>query len=321
MTPPPPRPAAPATGTARGRAHAPDGRPDRETLRTLPVRHLGIADLSACSDLGESRGWGREEHKWRLLLTAGQGYGIEAPDVPGALLGTVVLTPYAATGPGAGHCCVSMVLVAERCARQGLGRRLMEHALAETGDAVPFLSATDAGRPLYEQLGFTAAGSVAMVTGRFRVPDAAPASPVPVRPATAADLPAVRALDAPVFGADRTGLLARLPAFAGRFVVAATAYGTLTGFAASWPNGHNTVIGPVVAEDLPTAQALITDLGLHIPGEIRVDVDARHPALAAWLRAHGVAQEQGVCTLMARSAAGIPGDASRRFAPYSAALG
>src|SRR5882724_590787 len=42
---------------------------------------------------------------------------------------------------------ISMVLVATRYNRQGLGRRLMTHALAEAGDAVVLLNATDLGQP------------------------------------------------------------------------------------------------------------------------------------------------------------------------------
>lgn len=306
-------------------------------LLDLPVRRLTVADLAACSDLAESRGWGREEHKWRLLLTAGQGYGVDAPDRPGALIGAFVLTSYAslpgpgASGSAAGYTAISMVLVAERCARQGLGRRMMVHAIAESGDAVPFLTATENGRPLYELLGFTSVGRLTMLTGHFSAagPEGPP-SPTGaaeavehtprVRAANASDMQAVRAFDAPAFGADRTELLARLPAFADRFVVAEASDGSLTGFAASWPNTRNTVVGPVVAEDLRTAQALIADLGRHAPGEIRFDVDARHEELETWLRAHGLNGEFG-CTLMVRTAPDLPGRPARRFAPYSVALG
>lgn len=332
MTPPPQAP---------GRPRLP-----RQELRELPVRRLTVADLAACCDLAESRGWGREEHKWRLLLTAGQGYGVAAPDDPGALIGAFVLTSYGSHGSygdeggeghqgegretgsrGAGFTAISMVLVAERCERQGLGRRMMQHALAESAGTVPFLTATDNGRPLYEQLGFTGVGRLTTLTGHFaRTDEGAPAlstpTPTPVRLATAADMPAVLSLDAPVFGADRTELLARLPAFAGRFVVAEDGRGSLAGFAASWPNTRNTVIGPVVAEDLRTARSLIADLGSHAPGEIRFDVDARHDGLEAWLRAHGLTGDGG-CSLMVHSASAcdLPGDVMRRFAPYSVALG
>ncbi|GAB2912092.1 GNAT family N-acetyltransferase [Streptomyces mayteni] len=285
----------------------------------LPVRRLDLADLTACLDLADSRDWTREEHKWRLLLTAGQGYGIDAPagDPLGGLIATVVVTAY-----GDDHRCLSMVLVAERYARRGIARHLMRHALAECGPATAFLSATEQGRPLYEQLGFKAVGSLTTIRGTFTgaVPPPTGAASA-VRPATAADLPAVLAYDRPVFGADRTGLLTRLPAFADRFLVAADARtGRLAGFAAAWPNPSSVVIGPVVADDTATAQALIARLGAEAGRAVRYDVDARHPELGAWLRANGLGDGHDT-TLMVRGAPDIPGDITRRFAPYSVALG
>lgn len=287
----------------------------------LPVRRLTTRDLTACSDLAESRDWGRETHKWRLLLTAGQGYGIDAPDRPGALIGAFVLTPYPALPGGRAYTCVSMVLVAERFARRGLGRRLMRHALHESGDAAAFLSATPNGRPLYEELGFRAVGASCMLTGHFTPPtDRQTSTGVAVRTARAADLPAVRALDAEAFGADRTGLLARLPAFADRFLVAEDTAGALTGFAAAWPNGGTTVLGPVVADTPATARALVTDLAALAPGPVRFDLERRHEELDGWLRACGLTGDF-CCTLMVHTAPDIPGDAALRFAPYSVALG
>jgi GNAT superfamily N-acetyltransferase len=294
-------------------------------LTRLPVRRLTLDDLTACSDLAESRAWGRESHKWRLLLTAGQGYGVDAPDRPGTLIGAFVLTSYGALPGDRPYACVSMVLVAERFARRGLGRHLMRHALAACGDSAAFLSATPNGRPLYEELGFRTVGTSRMLTGHFTpdpADDADTAAPAPaVRPATPADLPDVSALDARAFGADRTELLTRLPDFADRFVVTRDeATGTLHGFAAAWPNGATTVLGPVVAEDHRTAHALITDLAGAAPGPVRFDLDERHRELGDWLRRRGLTGDF-CCSLMVHTAPDLPGDAGLRLAPYSVALG
>ncbi|WP_230423349.1 GNAT family N-acetyltransferase [Streptomyces radicis] len=280
-----------------------------------PIRRLTVHDLPACLDLAVDRGWPREAHKWRLLLTAGQGYGVDAPPGEGGgLIASVVVTPYADT-----HRAIGMMVVAERRERQGIGRALMRHALAECGTAAVFLSATDNGRPLYEQLGFKAVGAFTTLTGRFTggPEDAGPA--VTVRPATAGDLPAVLSYDRPVFGADRTELLARLPSFADRFLVAERA-GRLIGYGASWPNVTTTVIGPLLADDEATARALLARLGAAAPLPIRFDADDRHPDLADWLRKRGLA-DRGRCALMVTGSPDLPGDITRRFAPYSVAMG
>ena len=113
----------------------------------LQTRRLTLADLPACLALAVSRDWGAEERKWRLLFDVGEIYGME--DEGGGLVATVVLTRYP---PDSGV--ISMVLVAERLGRRGLGTRLMRHVL-EVADRGPIhLYATANGRPLYDKLGF-----------------------------------------------------------------------------------------------------------------------------------------------------------------------
>ncbi|MGP3967884.1 GNAT family N-acetyltransferase [Streptomyces sp. 6N223] len=301
----------------------------RSALATLPIRRLTPADVPACLDLAADRGWPREERKWRLLLSAGQGFGIDADarGGHGGLIAAVVATSYAADDPRLAISSIGMMLVAARHERRGLGLRLLTHALAECGTPAAFLTATEAGRPLYERLGFTTVSTLSSLRGALAAPGApGAAGGVHVRPATAADLPAVLAYDLPVFGADRTGLLTRLPSFADQFLVAQAepAPGApITGYAAAWPNPDSTVIGPLLAEDLPTAQALITRLAADAPAGVplRFDADARHPELERWLRAAGLAGEPATTTLMVRGAPDLPGDLARRLAPYSVALG
>ncbi|MFK8908264.1 GNAT family N-acetyltransferase, partial [Streptomyces sp. YS-3] len=136
-------------------------------LDELPIRRLTIDDLVSCADLSENRGWQREEHKWGLLLTAGTGYGIDDPDGKG-LVTACVVTSYEDLAA------IGMVLVAEKYARQGVGRRLMRHVLGELGDRPVTLHATAYGQPLYEQLGFETTGRAEMIRGHFR-----PSGPAP----------------------------------------------------------------------------------------------------------------------------------------------
>lgn len=133
-------------------------------LASAPIRRLTLRDLTACADLSEDRGWPREEHKWGFLLTAGKGYGIDDPG--GGLVAACTVTEY---GPQErpSLAAIGMVLVAERHARQGVGRRLMRHIVSELGTLPLTLHATPFGRPLYEELGFKVTGGAEMVRGRF----------------------------------------------------------------------------------------------------------------------------------------------------------
>ncbi|MFD9608474.1 GNAT family N-acetyltransferase [Streptomyces sp. NPDC059083] len=280
-------------------------------LTQLPVRRLTTEDLLACADLSENRGWPREEHKWGLLLAAGTGHGIDDPDGPGLAACTVV------TSYGPGLAAIGMVLVAERYARQGLGRRLMEHVLAEAGDTPVTLHATPNGQPLYEQLGFTETSRADMVRGRFTF--TVPAPVVPVRPATAEDLPAILRLDHEVFGLDRTHIVARIPAFADHLRVAEDD-GEITGFAAAWPNMDTHVVGPLIARDPGTAQALIASLASATDRPLRTDIDVRHRSLLGWVKENGL-DTIASNAVMIRSLPDLPGDWRRRFAPLTVAAG
>nr|WP_237518972.1 GNAT family N-acetyltransferase [Streptomyces sp. SID5910] len=280
----------------------------------MPIRRLTLRDLTACADLSEDRGWPREEHKWGFLLTAGKGYGIDDP--AGGLVSVCTVTEY---GPveRPSLAAIGMVLVAERHARQGVGRRLMRHVLSAQGTTPLTLHATPNGRPLYEELGFKGTGRAEMVRGRFT-----PGGPEPriaTRAATAEDLTAILRLDEEVFGADRTHILTRLPAFADQLRVAEEA-GRLIGYAAAWPNMDTHVVGPLIARDTETAKALVTSLAARTDRPLRTDIDVRHEELLTWANERGLATV-ATNAVMTYGITELPGDRTRRFAPLTVAAG
>jgi GNAT superfamily N-acetyltransferase len=280
----------------------------------LPIRRLTLRDLTACADLSEDRGWPREEHKWGLLLTAGTGYGIDDPD--GGLVTACVVTEYG-TPQRLELGAIGMMLVAERHARQGVGRRLMRHVVAEMGTTPLTLHATPYGRPLYEELGFKVTGRAEMVRGHF-----VPGGPEPkaaTRPAGAEDLPTILRLDAEVFGSDRTHVITRLPAFSDQLRVAVE-NGRIIGYAAAWPNMHTHVVGPLIARDTETAKALITSLAAHTDRPLRTDIDVRHEELLFWAKEHGL-ESVSFNAVMTYGISELPGDWTRRFAPLTVAAG
>lgn len=216
---------------------------------------------------------------------------------------------------------LGMMLVAERYARRGLGRYLMDQVVREVGATPLSLFATSEGQPLYENLGFRSVGRTQRFSGTFRPADGGPgpSGRATVRPAAAGDLPAMLRLDAEVFGADRTHVLTRLPAFADHIRVAEED-GRLTGFGALWPSGHVHAVGPLVARDTDTATALFASLAGATDRELRVDVDGRHEEFLGRLGAGGLQEVSGT-SVMTLGAPDLPGDRSRLFAPLSVAMG
>jgi GNAT superfamily N-acetyltransferase len=298
-----------------------------------PVRRLEPGDLKRCVALSVDRGWSPERSKWSLLLAASEVFGVDAPDGRG-LAGAVVLTRW-----GPDLAAVGMMLVAARYGRRGLGRALMEHVIAEAGEATVTLFATDMGRPLYEKLDFQPVRRNVSFVGTFR-PDRADASGnAPTAPAgltraaTEADLPAILAVDRAAFGADRGHILTRLPGFADRIsvrtdhdcqaapaVLADHSQHSIRGYAAVWRNTpSSTIIGPLVAPDAQGAQQLILDLAAHAHGTIRLDLDPDRPELPTWAHKHGL-EPVGRTLVMARGELPSRGTPDRLFTPISVAL-
>ncbi|MFI1754788.1 GNAT family N-acetyltransferase [Streptomyces sp. NPDC020571] len=283
-------------------------------LISAPIRRLTLRDLTACADLSEDRGWLREEHKWGFLLTAGKGYGIDDPG--GGLVAACTVTEYGPQERPA-LAAIGMVLVAERHARQGVGRRLMRHVVSGLGTVPLTLHATPYGRPLYEELGFKVTGGAEMVRGRFMPGGQEPKAVT--RAATAEDLTTILRLDEDVFGADRTHIVTRLPAFADQLRVAEED-GRIIGYAAAWPNMDTHVVGPLIARDTETAKALIGSLAARTDRPLRTDIDVRHKELLAWVKERGLS-EVAPNAVMTYGITELPGDWSRRFAPLTVAAG
>lgn len=258
------------------------------------IRRLEAEDLKNCAALSVDRGWWPERGKWSLLLAESEGYGVDAPDGQG-LAGTVVLTRW-----GADRAAIGMMLIASRYGGRGLGRTLMEHALGAAGEGTAVsLFATDSGRPLYDKLGFKPVRRSVAFRGQFRADSqgnngkrrearaGAAELPGDVLVATEADLPAILTLDRATYGADRERILTRLPGFADRIAVF-EASGSIVGYAAGWRTEPFTVIGPLVAPDGAAARRLVTELAVHSPVAIRLDLDPDRPELPGWARACGL---------------------------------
>ncbi|MBM7770517.1 GNAT superfamily N-acetyltransferase [Actinokineospora baliensis] len=275
----------------------------------MHVRELSTTDLRPCLALAADREWPHEDRKWEFLLDVGQGYGIV--DQSGDLVASTILTT---SGDLAA---ISMVLVASKYARQGLGTRVVRHAMAQAEGTTVHLHATPTGRPLYERLGFRSLAKVDACTGAL---NAEPSERTKV--AAQDDLAAILAFDKVVFGADRSNVLSGLFTFASRVRLVERG-GELVGYAASWRPGttmESTIIGPVVAADPADARALIADLAIDAAGPVRVDIDDKHPELGQWLTERGLTPVFR-CDLMTLGGRPLPGDRHAIHAPFMQALG
>jgi GNAT superfamily N-acetyltransferase len=270
----------------------------------LPITRLAAADLPACLDLAADRGWQPDPRKWAMLLERCEVYGIRDP--AGGLAGSVTLTRY-----GRRLAIVSMMLVASRHGRRGLGRRLMTHVLERAQDTTVFLYATPCGRPLYEQLGFRSVGAITTFVGRF---GGGPAGGT--RHAEPGDGEAILALDAAALGADRGHLLAAYFRLAEQVRVIERD-GALRGYAVAAPAVGQVVLGPVVAHDVADARTLIADVASAVDGPVRLELD---DSLGDWAGEHGL-EPRDAAALMVHGDRELPGARERLMLPMTLALG
>ncbi|TSD87436.1 GNAT family N-acetyltransferase [Mycobacterium sp. KBS0706] len=165
---------------------------------------------------------------------------------------------------------------------RGFGRRIVETALAPVpADRIILLDASPSGAPLYETLGFVDVDASVVLEAKGPVE----APPVPgLAPMAEADLPAVAAYDAAVFGADRTtGLTALFREHPAGMVCRHD--GRVAGYGLRHPDR----IGPVLAEDQDTAAALVAALSVLGPaGPMTITVPSSHAAMLDHLHRSGV---------------------------------
>ena len=180
-----------------------EGRP--EASAALAEIRLSVADIPGCVALSAEARWNQTADDWQMMLGLGEGFGLMNP------AGTLVATSLALAFPSGGFGWISMVLVTESQRRRGLATRLMACAMAalEARKLVSILDATPAGREVYRLLGFRDTWGIERMQC-LEAPKLPAIPKVKVRRMTDTDWPAVCAMDARAFCADRRELIGAL---------------------------------------------------------------------------------------------------------------
>ena len=208
------------------------------------------ADLQAAHALSQAEQWPHRLDDWEAAAALGEGVVLKCG---GQLAGTGMRWHW-----GDEHATVGLVIVHKDFRRKGLGRQLMQQLLAPLGERSVLLHATAAGLPLYESLKFKPVGSK-IIQHQGVVKDYPAVKPPPglqLGLAVPTDLDALVELDARGAGMPRREAMAQLLTL-GQAVVLRDGDRRPVGFAVRRPFGRGQVIGPVAADSLVKAQALI----------------------------------------------------------------
>ncbi|GGY01290.1 N-acetyltransferase [Litchfieldella qijiaojingensis] len=278
-------------------------------MRAPELTRFTSAHLQQALGLSSELGWPYRLEDWAFAQGLGEGWALEQA---GRLIGTAMRWQY-----GHAFATLGMIIVANASQGRGYGARLFDALLDDAGPQTLLLNSTREGLGLYSRCGFLPIGEVYQHQG---VPTPGLSSPELgwVRAAGVCDLPMIDKLDSETVGMPRGRLLQRL-AQAGRLSVIVR-NGVVTGYAACRRFGRGHVIGPVVAEDVTHAQALIEDAISKLPDTfIRVDISTT-PDLGSWLETRGLKRVDTV-TAMVRGAPPQPSGNARLFALCSQSLG
>jgi GNAT superfamily N-acetyltransferase len=251
------------------------------------IGRLAAAELPDAEALVAEAGWNQVAADWRMFLEFGTVYAVRAA-------GRVVAT--AATLPYGGRCAwISMVLVAGAHRRKGLATRLLRRCIDDVLAAglVPVLDATPPGRTVYQPLGFQDAWSFLRLAAPAPRADGSelPAG-ITIHHADDKSWPGLQAYDAAAFGADRGAVIARMGRRLGGIDLFAIRHDRCAGMLLGRDGRVASHLGPLIAEDDATAQALLTHALRIVPGPVFIDLADQKAAVRQWLESRGFAPQR-----------------------------
>jgi GNAT superfamily N-acetyltransferase len=241
----------------------------------LQIRPMTTADVDAACALARAQGWRDRRTFYDFVLrvpTCRPLVGI----VDGRVAATALGTASGAVG------WIGAVVVDEPLRRRGLGRAITESVcelLRSAGCSTLSLVATDAGRRLYEQMGFRPATHYHQLeAGHLTEPPTLPDG-TRIRRLEPADMPGVIELDRVATGEDRSAPLLVLAENTGWIIEDDPATRTLRGFLLPADRSYGAIIAPRFEDGL-----LLLDWHRHIVAEgASVRAGIPHEHFHAWV--------------------------------------
>jgi GNAT superfamily N-acetyltransferase len=258
--------------------------------------------------LSQQMGWLYRLEDWQFAHALGEGFALELGE---RLIGTAMGWHY-----GDAFASVGMIIVDNDFQGHGYGARLVDLLIEAAGSSSILRNSTREGFALYQRRKFVQIGETHQHQAVPLPPSEEPLDPR-VQEANPADLTFITCLDEEGVGMPRNALIGSL-AQHGRLTVIREGDG-IKGYAASRPFGKGHVIGPVVAENLDDACALVEHAIRQLPDSfVRVDT-ASDSGLSAWLSARGL-EHVATEALMVRGMAPLIPGPYKKFALCSQSL-
>lgn len=254
------------------------------TPGSVLIRAFARSDIPDALSLSSRLGWPQTLRDWHWLGAWSQGF---VASYGNTIVGTALYWDYTVSIGSIGA-----VMVDAKMQGMGIGRRLMDACIQALPGRSIILHATEAGRPLYERLGFESGGLLVQHQGSVSANEEINAIcfQADIVPLTGEHFERVIGLAESASGLRRNGFFSSLLERSAGAVLLRT--GEVTGFSLFRPYGAGWVIGPVVAPDAAGGRALIAHwIRLSAGREIRLDLTAQVGSdLASFLSRAGMVQ-------------------------------
>lgn len=254
----------------------------------IVIRTIQLKDIANCKLLSDAEGWNQTEKDWKLLVDNPQNVCLLA-ETEHKIIGTATAMNYSDQ-----IAWVGMVLVDEAYRGKGIGKMLISNVLNQLNSFKSVkLDATPAGQKLYEKFGFKKEYLIHRMTTPLINNFQPFNSSITPEPVLISDIPGLTALDASIFGAERTSLVTSLINENPESSWCIKRNGRITAFALGRRGRKYHQIGPVFASSLIETIILISQTLLKLAGKpLVVDVPAEKVELVNWLNSIGFVHQR-----------------------------
>lgn len=257
-------------------------------MAELTIRQMGEADIDSAMELKIAESWNQTEGDWRFFLEHSRELCLVAC-LGDAVVGTVTALNY-----GNEVSWIGMMLVSRAYRKQGIGRRLLETVIGRLDGCRSIqLDATPAGLPVYQKLGFVEVFGLIRMSVESLRPVYLPGPDRELFCIEESNIEEVARLDRQAMGADRIQLM--------RYLLANTPFQSwairrgnrLTAYVMGRRGTQYTYLGPVVADSIGDAQALVARVSVELAGEsVAMDVPSDKAGWQQWLSELGFSNQR-----------------------------
>jgi len=253
--------------------------------KELNLTKLEIDDIPRLIELSASVGWDYDTDEIKTIMSSGMIYGHKNED--GKIISSAAIVEYDSK-----FAWIGMVIVNEEYRGLGLGRIVTQKCIDSVSNNVTtMLISTEAGKPMYEKMGFVSRGCIhKFLCDQSVFKETKIDSNCSIIRMDKNDLTQVLKIDKDAFGVDRKNLLINRMNQSQASFVAKNSDGEIIGYGLSISGPVNLILGPIVANNPETAILIVDHFIKNYHGKYRIDVPSGNEKFISYLTERGFVQ-------------------------------